>query len=113
MSGGEFIENMFTPRHKALSLLGVLEALRANNGASALELLEEQLDNSVLGMDAAAREASSPERERIAGVLQLVRDYRQTHPRRAESDLPNANRDTVASFGRIQERVKRILDGIE
>jgi hypothetical protein len=113
MSEADFIKNVFSPRHEALSLLGGLEALRANNGAVALELLEEQLDNRVLAMDAAARQASSPERERIAEVLQVVRDYRQNHPRHAESDLVNVNRDTEASLGRIQERVKRILDGTE
>ena len=113
MNEADFIKSVFTPRHAALSLLGALEALRANNTAVALELLEEQLDNSVLGMDATARPASSPERERIAEVLQLVRDYRQMHPRRAETALVNVSRDTLASLGRIQERVKRILNETE
>ncbi len=110
MSEADFTKDLFSPRHEALSLLGVLEALRANNPGVALELLEKQLDNSVLGMDEIARQASSPECGRIAEVLQLVRDYRQTHPRRAESELVNANRDTLASLGRIQERVQKILD---
>ena len=113
MTEDEFINNVFSPRNVALSLLAVLEMLRADDRGAALELLEQQLDNAVLGMGPSVRGAGSQERERISQALRLVRDYREGHPRQSESDKVNADAATLAGLLRIQERVRRILNGTE
>lgn len=65
----------------------VLESLRANSTGRALELLEIDLDASILALSILGKELDGAERERITSTLQQIRVYRRLHPRRVEADL--------------------------
>ena len=113
MNEEEFQNYVFNARCTALSLLGVLEALRDDKKTVALELLEEQLDNTVLAMGTPAQQVAPLERERIREVLRIIHRYRNAHPRRAECDMANINPATLTSLQRIQDRAQRILSDTE
>ena len=91
-----------------------LESLRANSTDRALELLEIDLDASVLALARFAKEVDPARRERATSTLQQIRAYRRVHPRRAEADLGTiANGVLVRAARAAQERARKILDEIE
>ena len=91
-----------------------LESLRANSTGRALELLEIDLDASVLALNRLAKEADPTQRERVTSTLHQIRAYRRVHPRRAEADLGTiANGVLVRAARAAQERARKILDEIE
>src|SRR5262245_37072390 len=63
-----------------------LENLRAKDTARALELLELDLDASVISLARLANEAAPAERERLTDALRQIRAYRHAYPRRTEAD---------------------------
>ena len=88
-----------------------LESLRAKDTDRALELLELDLDASVLALNRLAKEADPTERERFISVLRQIRAYRRVHPRRAEADLrQDANGLLVRAARGAKDRVQKILD---
>jgi hypothetical protein len=92
----------------------VLENLRAQDVARALEILELQLDESILKLHVLAKECDPSERERVVSTLRQVRAYRQSHPRRVESDLSTvANGVLARSVTVSKERIREILDEAE
>jgi hypothetical protein len=64
-----------------------LESLRSKDTAQALELLELDLDATVLTLGRLAKEVTPTDRDRVTATLQQIRAYRRTHPRRVEADL--------------------------
>lgn len=91
-----------------------LESLRANRIGQALELLEMDLDASVLALNRLAREVDPTRLERVTSTLQQIRAYRRVHPRRVEADLSTFANGLLVRAGRAaQERVGKILNGIE
>lgn len=90
-----------------------LESLRANSTRRALELLEIDLDASVLALNRLAKEIDATERERVTSTLQQIRAYRRVHPRRVEADLGDVANGVLARAARAaQERVAKILQEI-
>ena len=67
---------------EALAVRIILEELRAGRVANALELLEQQLDTSLLTIQSLARDAELADREQSENSLRIVREYRQRHPRK-------------------------------
>jgi hypothetical protein len=91
-----------------------LESLRANSTGRALELLEIDLDASVLALSRLAKELDAAERERVTSILQQIRAYRRLHPRRVETDLGNVANGVLVRAARLgQEKAAKILDEIE
>ena len=91
-----------------------LERLRAKNTARALELLELDLDASILALGRLAKEVAPTERERVISTLRQIRAYRRAHPRRSEADLGAiAHGLLVRAAGKAGQRVRKILDEIE
>jgi hypothetical protein len=91
-----------------------LESLRAKSTDRALELLEMDLDMSVLALNRLSKEVDSTRRERVTSTLQQIREYRRVHPRRVEADLSTfANGLLVRAARPAQERVRKILNEIE
>jgi hypothetical protein len=91
-----------------------LENLRAKDVARALEILELTLDLSILRLNKLARECDPSERERVVSTLRQVRAYRQSYPRRVESDLSTvANGVLARSVTVSKERIREILDETE
>lgn len=88
-----------------------LESLRANDTGRSLELLELDLDASILAPANLARKGSTDERKRVAELLERIRDYRRAHPRRTEADLGSlANGLLVRAGGLSKQRVYEILE---
>jgi hypothetical protein len=108
-------------KDRVLEILGrvsttqlALESLRANSTQRALELLEMDLDASVLALNGLSKEIGATERERVTSTLQLIRAYRRVHPRRVEADLGNVAHGVVVRAARAaQERAAKILNEIE
>lgn len=88
-----------------------LESLRAKDISRALEILELELDRSVLNLHAHGKECDPIEREQVVSALREIRAYRQAHPRRMESDLGAvANGVLGRSIEISKERIGEILD---
>ena len=88
-----------------------LESLRNKNTKRALELLELDLDASILALSTLAKAADPTARERLTSALHQIRAYRHVHPRRAEADLSeNANGLLVRAASGAKDRVQKILD---
>jgi hypothetical protein len=108
-------------KNEVLQILGristtqlALESLRAKSTDRALELLEIDLDASVLALNGLAKEVDPSQRERVTSTLQQIRAYRRVHPRRVEADLGTvANGVLVRAARSAQERVRKILDEME
>ena len=91
-----------------------LENIRAKDTARALELLELDLDTSVISLANLAKEAAPAERERLADALRQIRAYRHAHPRRTESDLGSlANGLLVRAVLEGGKRAHQILEEID
>jgi LmbE family N-acetylglucosaminyl deacetylase len=91
-----------------------LESVRAKELARALEILELELDVNILRLHALAKECDPSERERVVSTLRQVRSYRQSHPRRVESDLSTVAKGVLARSVTVsKERIREILDKAE
>jgi len=91
-----------------------LESLRAKDTARALELLELDLDASVLALSRLAKEVGPAEREPVTTTLRQIRAYRHAHPRRVEADLGSLASGLLVRAGHQgRERVSKILEEIE
>ena len=64
-----------------------LESLRAKDIPRALELLEVDLDASVLALARLSKEVTPADRERVTTTLRQIHSYRRAHPRQVEADL--------------------------
>jgi len=106
----ELSRNIF----QVFSTQSALENLRAQDVARAVEILELQLDESILRLHALAKECDPSERERVVSTLRQVRAYRKSHPRRVESDLSTvANGVLARTITFSKERIREILDETE
>ena len=91
-----------------------LESLRARETARALELLELDLDASVLALGRLGKEADSSERERVTQTLRQIRAYRRAHPRRVEADLGSLASGLLVRAAREGgKKVREILEKTE
>lgn len=91
-----------------------LESLRTNDAARALELLELDLDASVVRLARLARDVEPADRERATDILRQIRDYRRYYPRRAEADLASLANGVLVRAGREGAEITRqILENIE
>jgi hypothetical protein len=91
-----------------------LESLRGNETARALELLELDLDASVISLARLAQEVTPAERERVTDTLRQISAYRRAHPRRVEADLGSLASGLLARAAHGGgKRVQEILDGIK
>ena len=91
-----------------------LESLRGNETARALELLELDLDASVISLARLAQEVAPAERERVTDTLRQISAYRRVHPRRVEADLGSLASGLLARPAHEGgKRAQAILDGIK
>lgn len=91
-----------------------LESIRSKDIAQALELLELDLDATVLALARLAKEATPTDRERVTAALQRIRAYRRAHPRRTEADLSPMASGLLGRAGRLGgKRADEILEKFE
>jgi hypothetical protein len=87
-----------------------LESLRASEVPRALELLELNLDASVLALNRLAKTCDGADREQVIATMCQIRAYRQAHPRRTEADLGGDVKGLLVRSGQLTEgRVREIL----
>ena len=99
---------------KVCATLLALESLRSNDKARAMEVLEIDLDASVLALKRIAKEIPDDRREEVNAILRRIRDYRHAYPRRIEADLSGVAKGLLVRAGRLGgERVSKILDEVE
>jgi hypothetical protein len=91
-----------------------LESIRSKDVAQALELLELDLDATVLALARLAKEVTPTDRERVRVALQQIRAYRRAHPRRTEADLSSMASGLLVRAGHLgDKRAHEILEEIE
>ena len=91
-----------------------LESLRSKDTAQALELLELDLDATVIALARLAKEVTPTDQERVTATLQQIRAYRRTHPRRVEADLGSMASGLLVRAGHHGgKRAREILEEIE
>ncbi len=91
-----------------------LEGLRANEVPRTLELLELNLDASVLALNRLTKTCDGAEREQVIATLRQIRAYRQAYPRRTEADLGGSVKGMLVHSGQLaEERVREILHAVE
>jgi len=99
----------------ALYAKTVLTALRDGQRTNALELLEMQIDTSVIMIDHSLTNLSGPEREEALGTLRVLKAYRGTHtaagdshPRRRQAgrgDIEASKPKGVPNFERFEMKM--------
>ena len=91
-----------------------LESLRAKDTARALELLERDLDASILELAALSndKDLASGERRLVPTTLQQIRTYRSAHPRRVEADIADINDLGNGLVGRTVNQCKEMAGKI-
>ena len=91
-----------------------LESLRDKDTARALELLELDLDASVISLARLAKEVAPAERECLTDTLRQIRAYRHAHPRRTEADLGSlASGLLVRAAHEGGKRARQILEEVD
>ncbi len=107
-------EDLLRTLSKTCATQLALESLRANNVPRALELLELDLDASVLALNSLANTCDGTEREQVIAIMRQVRAYRQAHPRRIEADLGGDVKGMLVRSAQLAEkRVREILHALE
>jgi hypothetical protein len=90
-----------------------LESLRSKDTARALELLEVDLDASIIALARLSKEVAPADRERVTMTLRQIRAYRRANPRRAEADLNSRASGLLARAAHQGgERAHEILEDI-
>lgn len=95
---------------EALTARILLDELRAGRIATALELLEQQMDTSVLMIDGFARKAEPTQQASAVESLRVIRQYRSRYPRKPEAVIEEAANSL--SKRQTHDKVKKILDEI-
>ena len=91
-----------------------LESLRAGDTARALELLELELDASVVALGTLAKDVEPGDRDRATSTLRMIRQYRCTHPRRVEADFSATAKGVLVRAAReAGARANHILDELD
>ena len=91
-----------------------LGSLRSKDVSQALELLEIDLDASVIALSRLSKEVPPSERESAISALQSIRTYRRIHPRRVEADLDSMASGLLVRASNLgRDRADKILGEIE
>ncbi|MEI2724701.1 MAG: hypothetical protein V9H26_14515 [Verrucomicrobiota bacterium] len=97
----------------ALASKIVLTELRDGRLTNALELLEVQIDTSVIMIDHSLTNLSGPEREAALGTLRSLKAYREAHPRQREAVIRDADKEGAESLIQASQKASRILSDLK
>ncbi len=79
----------------ALQAQILVTELRDGRLTNAVELLEEQIDSSIIIIDSNLSRVGGQQAEAGVGTLRLLKAYRQTHPRRREAVIGDTNNEEM------------------
>jgi hypothetical protein len=91
----------------------VLTELRDGHLTNALELLEMQIDTSVIMIDHSLPSLSAPERDQALGTLRLLRAYREAHPRQREAVIQDADKADAQALIQASQKASQILSDLK
>jgi CheY-like chemotaxis protein len=97
----------------ALNAKIVLTELRDGRSTNALELLEMQIDASIVMIDHSLPNVSGAERERALGTLRLLKAYREAHPRQREAVIQGADKQDAEALMQGSQEASHILSGLK
>jgi hypothetical protein len=97
----------------ALEAKIVLTELRAGRLTNALELLEMQIDTSVMMIDHSLSKFSGPEREAALGTLRSLKAYREAHPRQREAVIQDADKEDAEAIMQASQKTSLILSDLK
>jgi hypothetical protein len=97
----------------ALYAKTVLTALRDGQQTNALELLEMQIDTSVIMIDHSLTNLSGSERESALGTLRIFKAYREAHPRQQEAVLQDADKVDAQALMQASQKASQILSDLK
>jgi hypothetical protein len=97
----------------ALQAKIVLTELRDGRSTNALELLEMQIDTSIIMIDHSLTNVSGAERGAALGTLRSLNAYRETHPRQREAVIQDAGKDDAATMIKASQEASRILSDLK
>ncbi len=97
---------------EALEAKIVLTELRDGHLTNALELLEMQIDTSVILIDHSLPSLSAPERDEALSTLRLLRAYRKAHPRQREAAIQDADKQDRETVAQASQKASRILNDL-
>jgi hypothetical protein len=91
----------------ALQAKIVLIELREGHRTNALELLESQIDTSVIMLDQSLTNLSGTERDSALGTLRLLKAYREAYPRQQEAAIQGADKKNIVGLSSSQTIVAK------
>ena len=97
----------------ALQAKIVLTQLRDGHLTNALELLEMQIDTSVIMIDHSLTNLSGPEHEQALGTLRSLKAYREAHPRQQEAVIQDADKQDVEALKQASQEASQILSDLK
>ena len=91
----------------------LLTELRDGRVTNALELLETQMDTAIIQIDQSLAKVPGPERDTALAILQLLKEYRTTHPRQQEAVLREVTKEDAEELARGTQAASRILSDLK
>jgi len=108
----DYAKTILTFETDALAAKILLTELRAGRATNAMELLEQQIDSSVIVIDGALSDLEADDREKALDTLRALKDYREQHPRRKEAAIEGM--ETYGAFtADMTARASNILSELE
>jgi len=97
----------------ALQAKIALTELRDGHLTNTLELLEMQIDTSVIMIDHFLPSLSAPQRDEALGTLRLLKAYRETHPRQQEAVIQDVDKEDTQAMVQASQKASRILSDLK
>jgi hypothetical protein len=98
---------------EALQARIVLTELHDGHLTNALELLEMQIDTSVIMIDHSLTNLSGSEREAALGTLRVLKAYREAHPRQQEAVIQGADKEDAEALKQASQKASQILSDLK
>lgn len=97
----------------ALYAKNVLIELRDGHLTNALELLEMQIDTSIIMIDHSLSNVSGAGREQALGTLRSLKAYREAYPRKREAVFQDADKEDAKLTIQATQEASRILGDLK
>jgi len=110
MNENDLEMKMATAVTEASGTMATLYLLRGSRVAQAMELLEQELDSSVVRLSDLARRLTTSDRERVVQTLRSIRDYRRLYSHRPTAEMEGIPEALITNARKVQEQATDILD---
>jgi hypothetical protein len=97
----------------ALQAKIILTQLRDGHLTNALELLEMQIDTSVIMIDHSLPSLSGPQRDEALGTLRSLKAYREAHPRQQEAVIQDTDKQDAEALKQASQKASQVLSDLK